>query len=188
MWGRSFVRRSEKSPGSDEFPHLYFDIGGTDGDVSSFWEDIWSNADARHVSMASILGEEGSFVSPAEFFLDNLVGANTIFAVVDKSQADDLSLMHDPMFFDMLTSVVPSAIRLFLVEHGAVGGEDVVKLYKDYEERERLYAALPMVSDVAMAGALPAMEGRGASFGERVSVRLVRAAPEKTGKTKEEDK
>ena len=118
MWGKTTVKRASNGK-------PYFDVGGSEKDVSAFWNDIWENAEKTGTDLGDIIGKEGEEISPAKFFVDNLVGANTLFVVVDKSQIDDTSMMRNPMFFDMLTAVVPSAIRLFLVEHGEVG-EDVV--------------------------------------------------------------
>lgn len=179
MWGETVVKRSASSPSdANGMPHLYFDIGGSEDDVSAFWNDVWAKAEEDGVSMESYLGPEGSPVSPAEFFVRNLVGANTIFAVVDRSQADDTSMMRDPMFFDMLNSVVPSAVRLFLVEHIPAGLGDEADM-GSLKEREFLSAALPEVVECVPERPLPGLGGRGPSFGEYVRMRLVRPAPEK---------
>lgn len=174
------------SPGSDRFPHLYFDIGGAENDVSAFWNDVWSDAERRGVSMASLVGMEGSMTSPARFFLENLVGANTLYVVVDDSQLDDVSMMHDPMFFDMLTKVVPSAIRLFVIEHRSVSGEDYMDL-GGLDDTGMAYVALPRASDEFRFD-------RGAygwngepSLSESVSARFVRRPPVKVRGTKEEE-
>lgn len=98
--------------------------------------------------MEQIIGREGSKISPAEFFMRNLVGANTMFVVVDRSQVDDASMMRNPMFFDMLSSVVPSSVRLFLVEHRSVGGDDLQDL-GGLEETENVSAAVPVPADVS---------------------------------------
>jgi len=187
MWGRSMVRRSESSPlDANGNPHLYFEVGGTDDDVKSFWQNIWDEAESRNVSMASIIGEEGSIISPAAFLMQNVVGANTLFVVVDKSQSDDTSMMHDPMFFDMLSSVVPSSVRLFLVEHESVD-EDMMDMGLA-GEGEFLAAALPDAVDRVSESDLPGLSGRGSAFGERVSMRLIRPAPAKKRGKKEEEK
>jgi len=153
---------------------LYFDLGGTKKDVIAFWEDVWANAKASGRSMESILGPAGSVISPAEFMIKNLVGANTLFVVVDRSQVDDTSLMRDPMFFDMLSSVVPSAIRLFLVEHNGVGGDDKADLGEASE-------------DTFLAAALPRAADDSPEAGEGVFFRFVRPAPAKVRARKEEE-
>ena len=185
MWGNQTVKRSRTSPGSDENPHLYFDLGGTESDVNAFWEGVWSRSEDADLSMADILGVEGSIISPAEFFLKNFVGANTIFAVIDRGQLDDASLLRDPMFFGMLTSVVPSAMRLFLVEHRPV--EDDVNLLDEAQERTFLAASLPAKAEHVYEESLPGLQGRGASFGDRVQMRFIRPAPAKVRGIKEEE-
>lgn len=175
MWGESEVRRSASSPGTDDRPHLYFDLGGTEADVSAFWEGVWRDADASGTDLSKVI--VGKKVSPAEFMLRNLVGANTLFVVVDRSQADDVSMMRDPMFFDMLSDAVPSAMRLFLVEHDAVGGDDAADMGAGLETTS-LHASLS-AGDAISAAPLPGMGGRPPSFGERVSARFVRVPPAK---------
>lgn len=186
MWGNAKVKRSVRSPGSDSRPHLYFDIGGSGSDVAAFWDDVWAKADSSGVNMESILGRAGDVISPAGFMLKQLVGANTLFVVVDRSQIDDVSMMRNPMFFDMLSSVVPSAIRLFLVEHRSVGEEDEMDL-GEAKEGEDVYAALPRVVDSFSESGPPWSRRGGATFGERVSARFVRLPPAKTRGTKEEN-
>ena len=184
-WGKQVVKRSKTSPGSDEFPHLYFDMGGTEQDRDAFWREAWKNSEKSGRSMADIIGEEGAIVSPAEFLLDNFVGANTMFVVVDSGQIDDASLLRDPMFFGMLTSVVPSAMRLFLVEHRPVCDDEMD--IGDAQESTFLAAALPMEFEHMPAEALPGLDGRGPSFGDRVQIRFVRPVPEKKRARKEEE-
>ena len=179
MWGESKVKQMDNDP-----EHLYFDIGGTESDVNAFWKDIWDNAEQSGVSMKTILGEVGSSVSPAKFLLKNLVGANTLFVVIDKSQADDMSMVRSPMFFDMLSSVIPSGIRLFLIEHDNV--EDK-KTLGGCGETTFLAAALPEISDsVVMSDTMCALD-RSPSFAEDVSIRLIRPAPQKAKGRKEEE-
>jgi len=161
MWGETDVKMDEKG-------RLYFDIGGTKSDVESFWNDVWASADRAGKTMEDIFGGKGvgDTISPSEFFVRNLVGANTLFVVVDTSQVDDASMMHDPMFFDMLTSVVPSGVRLFVVEHLSVGGDDVAEIGEAVDARS-MSAAVGPATDVAD----PAEE--------LVSMRFFRPPPEK---------
>lgn len=188
MWGKSVVKKSRSSPlDANGNPHLYFDVGGMDSDVSAFWSDVWKSAEDRGTSMADIIGQEGSLVSPAAFFMKHLVGANTLFVVVDKSQIDDTSMMRNPMFFDMLSDVVPSAMRLFLVEHSSVGEDDRMDM-GGVAEPVFVAAALPKAMDCVSEGALPGMEGRAPSFGERISLRFIRPSPAKVRGHKEEER
>ena len=168
MWGDSKVKQAD-----DDENHLYFDVGGDPDDVEAFWKDVWKKSASDGIPMESIIGEKDASVSPARFFLRNLVGANTLFIVVDTSMADDASMMRDPMFFDMLSDVVPSAMRLFLVEHSSVN-EDKADVVGAYDGSVDMKAALPAVSE----GAEPSEE--------RVSYRFVRATPVKTRGKKEE--
>lgn len=140
MWNMAEVKK-------DAMGHLFFDIGGQESDVKAFWEDVWKNAEESGTVMESIMGPAGTKISPAAFFLNNLVGANTLFVVVDDSQLDDPSMMRDPMFFDMLCTVVPSGIRLFVVEHMSVGG-DVADMGDAIEECP-VSAALQVPADHA---------------------------------------
>jgi hypothetical protein len=180
MWGQSIVKSLNGRP-----DRLYFDVGGTESDVESFWEDIWKSAEENGVKMESLIGSEESVISPAWFFLRHLVGANTIFVVVDKSQIDDASMMRNPMFFDMLSNAVPSAMRLFLVEHNAVYGDraDI----SEANELSSMAAALPRAVECVTGGPLPGLSGRSASFGERVSMRFIRPSPTKKRGHKEEE-
>ena len=182
MWSGVEVRAADDGNPN----HLYFDIGGTDDDVKSFWNGVWEDADRNGIGMESVIGAAGRTVSPAEFFLRNLVGANTVFVVVDDSQVDDSSMMHNPMFFDMLTKVIPSAIRVFVVEHRNVAGEDDVDL-GDLEETAKVSAALPQASDGFSCDQEGGAKRGDPSFGELVSVRFVRRPPAKVRGTKEED-
>lgn len=169
-WNPSRVKQDEQTPeDANGNPRLYFDVGGMPSDVRAFWEDVWEKAEASMTSMESILGAKGSLVSPAGFFVDNLVGQNTLFVVVDVSQIDDASMMHNPMFFDMLYSVVPSAIRLFVVEHVSAGEGDTAEM-GDSDEGRSVAASLPN----------PVSEEVRASD-ELVSMRFFRPPPEKTG-------
>jgi hypothetical protein len=154
--------------------NLFFRMGGEDVDVRSFWEGVWDECAASGTDLSKVIGEERSMVSPAKFLLENLVGANTIFAVVDRSQLEDVSMMRDPMFFDMLCRVVPSAVRLFLVEHVSASGEDVADL-GDTQEETFLAAQLGDAVDVM------------GKAGDRVAIRFVRPAPERIIRRKEEE-
>ena len=181
MWGLSEVKQYDSDPN-----HLYFDLGGTEEDVEAFWHDIWDRAESDGKEMKDLIGEKGDKISPAGFFLKNFIGANTLFVVIDRSQLDDISLLRDPMFFGMLNSVVPSAIRLFFVEHRSVD-EDEANLDSLSQEATFLAAALPEVDEHVEEAGLPGLVGRGASVGDRVMMRFIRPAPVKVRVRKEED-
>lgn len=187
MWDEVEVKRSAVYPsdGNDNHPHLYFDVGGTEQDVEAFWRDVWKHAEQQNVSMERIIGPEGTRISPARFFLKHFIGANTIFVVVDEAQIDDLLLLHDPMFFGMLTTVVPSAVRLFVVEHKAVGSDDEMSL-DGAKESSFIAAALPRVVEHGLVNTVPGLSVPGMSLEDRVSMRFVRVAPTKIRVRKEE--
>jgi len=188
MWERSIIRTDPDLPlDANGNPRLYFDIGGSEEDVSAFWSDIWERAEKEQVDLREIMGEEGTLISPASFFLRHLVGANTLFVVVDKSQADDVSMMRNPMFFDMLSDVVPSAIRLFLVEHNTVGEDDRMDL-DQAKESSFLAAALPEIVECVSERMRPGAGRKEPSFGEGVSMKFVRPSPVKIRGKKEEEK
>ena len=180
MWGRSTVKLA--NDGNEN--HLYFDIGGSKDDVSAFWKDIWSVADRSGKKMSDFIGNEGSLISPAEFFIKNLIGANTLFVVVDATQLDDPSKMHDPMFFGMLMNAVPSAIRLFVVERGAVGDERDIG--SNSAESTFLAAVLPEVVEQMSFRRENGLDGRMPSFSDTVRARFVRPSPKKKKGRKEE--
>jgi hypothetical protein len=186
MWGEVEVKRSVASPSDvNGNPHLYFDVGGTKEDVDAFWRDVWTHAEQRKVSMEELIGPEGTHISPARFFMKHFVGANTIFVVVDEAQIDDLSLLRDQMFFGMLYSVVPSAVRLFVVEHKAVGSDDEMSL-DGAKESTFIAVALPQVTEHGLVNTVPGMAVPGMSLEDRVSMRFVRIAPTKIRVRKEE--
>lgn len=187
-WKSAKVKAQIGSPLDEEGDprHLYFDVGGTEEDVEAFWKGIWDDADRKGISLKKIIGHERQEISPAGFMVRHLVGANTLFVVVDKSQVDDTSMMRDPMFFDMLSSVVPSAMRLFLVEHDAVGDDDKMDLGQA-EEGGFVAAALPEAVDVMDGAEPPWIKGRGPSFGEWISARFVRLPPAKVRGVKEDE-
>jgi hypothetical protein len=186
MWGDVEVKRSEASPSdANKNPHLYFDIGGTARDVDAFWNDVWLHAERQNISMEELIGPEGAHISPARFFIKHFVGANTIFVVVDEAQIDDLSLLRDPMFFGMLSSVVPSAVRLFVVEHKAVGSDDEMSL-DGAKESTFIATALPRVAEQGLVNTIPGLSVPGMSLEDFVSMRFVRVAPPKIRVRKEE--
>lgn len=180
MWGETEVKAADDNP-----EHLYFDLGGTKKDQTSFWKDVWKHSESAGVSMESLLGGVGTVVSPARFFLKHFVGQNTIFIVVDRAQLEDESLLRDPMFFGMLSSVVPSAIRLFVVEHMAVGSDDEMSL-AGAKETTFLAAALPCVAEQGRVNTVPGRSVSGMSVEDGISARFIRVAPAKTRVRKEE--
>ena len=103
---------------------------------------------------------------------------------MDETQIDDSSLMHDPMFFGMLSDAVPSGIRLFVVEHRGV---------RDYDDLDNsgegtfLAAALPKVSECVSYSLMTDHCVRSPSSADMVSFRFVRPSPPRKKGRKEEE-
>jgi hypothetical protein len=113
---------------------LYFKIGGPEEDVEAFWKDTWERAERENVNLDDLFAaceytessESSSSdadwqIIPAAFFLQNMLGANTLIVTLDRSQVEDVSLLREQMFFDIINKVMPSGMRLFFIEHVAVG-------------------------------------------------------------------
>ena len=115
-------------------PRLRFPIGGSDNDEDTFWQDTWDSYEESGVSMEDCLeglnydsdfkaGKVCARISPMRFFMRNLIGANTLVMSVRTDAIAEDSLLYDPRFFGFLRSVVPSGVRLYVIEHDIVGGE-----------------------------------------------------------------
>lgn len=116
---------------------LYFKIGGPEADVKAFWDDVWDNAEKDNVDLDDIFTEceyvdDSSSSSsdearwqivPAAFFLQNMLGANTLIITLDRDQVEDASLIRNQMFFDIINKVMPSSMRLFFIEHTEIGDD-----------------------------------------------------------------
>ena len=176
-WNQVFVKQDVDDPvDANGNPHLYFDVYGTDADTSAFWEDIWTRAEKANISLEKYLGKVGDPVIPAEFFLKNMVGPNTLIITVDRNQIDDLSMMRNPMFFDMLINAVPSSIRLFFIEHLEIEAEDDTADLGTAMDEAQDYAAVDAEDEVDYAR-IPGLKGHGPSYDDTVSARFVRRSP-----------
>lgn len=110
-------------------PKLSFDIGLDDYEDVKYWSSVWSWYENAGKSMASCFdglesgtiseGSKCGEVSPLEYFLKNLVGANTLIVVVDTDKIPDTSPLADPNFFQTLRRLIPKHVRLYFVEHGS---------------------------------------------------------------------
>lgn len=166
-WDAVTVKKDEAIPeDANGNPRLYFDVYGQESDVKAFWNAVWADAEASGTNMEDIVGREGSAIVPAEYFLRNMLGANTLVITVDAGQIDDISMMRNPMFFGMLSSVVPSAMRLLFVERRPTPEADEANL-EDTREATSVSAGLKALS-----------RSEGARDG--IVARLVRPAPPKT--------
>lgn len=108
-------------------PKLSFDIGMDAAESSEFWSNVWSRYEERGDSMEACfdgldsertVGQPCGKVVPIKFFLRNLVGANTLIVVVDTDRIPDDAPLYDPNFYNALRKLVPSYVRLYIVEHG----------------------------------------------------------------------
>ena len=83
-------------------------------------------------------------ISPMEFFMHNLVGANTLIMTVRTDTLADDAPLYDPKFFGVVRECVPSYIRLYVVEHSLAkpdrkclaSAKDLTDMYvsEDYSE------------------------------------------------------
>ena len=116
-------------------PKLWFYLDGLESDNTIFWESVWAGYESAKVSMASVLpcsdsvingtlpepGKSvGKTVTPIDFFLKNLVGANTLIITVRTDTLPEDAPLRDPKFFGVLRDCVPACTRLYVIEHAAV--------------------------------------------------------------------
>lgn len=116
-------------------PKLSFEIGATPEDSEAFWADVWAEAERVGTSLLSCLsgqlddtlnadiGAVWGYVSPLEFFLSNLIGANTMIVSADLSTVPDKQSALS--FFNFVKTVIPSHARLFFIERRPVTGDEV---------------------------------------------------------------
>lgn len=136
-----------------------FAIDGPQDDVDAFWWDVWRRSDEEGFDLDACIKaaqEADGTIKPAKFFLEYMIGANTLIVTLDSLQLEDASKIRAPMFFNLLTSVIPSGMRLFFIEHIAV-------LEDEEDEGEdggaELYAAID-TEDEFDIGDLPGIKGR----------------------------
>lgn len=109
-------------------PRLSFDLGMPDDEDARYWASVWLRFEKAGISMKSCFkepiddniseGEKCGEVVPIEFFLRNLVGANTLIVVIDTDLVADTSPVFDPNFFNAFRKLIPEYIRLYFIEHG----------------------------------------------------------------------
>lgn len=136
-------------------PKLRFRLGGSRRDEDAFWADTWARYEAAGQSMEACLegvaydkilkvGAVWTQISPMEFFMHNLVGANTLIMTVRTDTLADDAPLYDPKFFGVVRECVPSYIRLYVVEHSSAkpdrkclaSARDLTDMYvsEDYSE------------------------------------------------------
>lgn len=117
-------------------PKLSFHLDGSEEDNTAYWNDTWNIFEENGISIESCfeghiydrvyeIGKPCGSISPIEFFLKHLIGANTLIITVDTSTIADDSPLYDPKFFQTLRDCIPSYIRLFVIEHESVGPEQI---------------------------------------------------------------
>lgn len=160
---------------------LYFEIGGSEEDVDAFWEDVWAEAERTNTDLSKFFeqyddGESSDDVwrvVPAEFFLKYMIGGNTVIITVDRNQIDDMSIIRDSVFFNLLNSVMPSGMRMFFIEHLSVDEDEYD--FKDRADDEAEKYAYDEVDDEMYYMDLPGMRGKNyPSYDDEVEMKFFR--------------
>lgn len=163
---------------------LYFDIGGPEEDVKAFWEDVWAEADRTGVDLDDVFADceytESSSSSPdswqiipAAFFLQHMLGANTLIVTFDRDQVEEVWRLHDNMFFDLINKVMPDGMRLFFVEHVSAGDKGDECYLGENDEAEPF--VLEEAEDEVTYNSLPGMKGkRMPTYEDQVEMKFLR--------------
>ena len=112
-------------------PKLRFSIGGSVEDEDAFWKGVWARYEASGEDMKDclegidfdIIKTEGAVwcqISPMEFFMRNLIGANTLIVTVRTDTLAEDAPLYDPKFFGVVRESIPAYIRLYVIEHSTV--------------------------------------------------------------------
>jgi len=112
-------------------PRLRFSIGGSVEDEDAFWNGVWARYEASGKDMKDCLeginydkiytvGAVWCQISPMEFFMRNLIGANTLIVTVRTDTLAEDAPLYDPKFFGVVKESIPAYIRLYVIEHSAV--------------------------------------------------------------------
>lgn len=128
-------------------PKLRFSIGGSKSDEDIFWNDTWKRYEDAGKSMTDCLegieydtiyevGAAWCQISPMEFFMHNLIGANTLIMTVRTDTLADDAPLYDPKFFGVLREAIPAYIRLYVVEHSSAPDEKYDTATGTYDEAE----------------------------------------------------
>lgn len=179
--------------GTDSNGHekLYFELGGSEEDVDAFWEDIWERAEKDNIDLAEYFepyepteqdstgssSDDVWMVSPASFFLRHLIGANTLIVTIDRSQIEDISIIRNPVFFNMLNNVIPSGMRMFFIEHIEIDedGDDEYDLGNDVDDEADKYVYEDADEDEFDYMDLPGMKGKNIpSYDDQVEMKFYR--------------
>lgn len=139
-----------------KFPKLMFHLEGSDIDEKVFWQDTWESYEEAGVSMETCLqgieydkifapGKVCGKISPMKFFMQNLIGANTLIITVRTDTLADDAPLYDPKFFGVVRDCIPAYIRLYVIEHETVSedwydsgtetsDEAEMNVYDEYED------------------------------------------------------
>lgn len=115
-------------------PRLWFPLQGTDADVRAFWSEVWSRCASSGTSLRTcfedllddtVVANSGAVwghVQPLDFMLRHLIGANTVFVVLDTDQLRDAGARSAaPAFVELIRRSLPVYVRLFVVEKRSAG-------------------------------------------------------------------
>lgn len=166
------------------FPKLRFSLGGAVEDENTFWEDAWKSYEAAGKSMEDCLegfnhgkidkvGPTDCWLAPIEYFMHNLIGANTLIITVRTDTLADDAPLYDPKFFGVIRESIPSYIRLFVIEHTAVKPDKFNTGTRIYEEA-RFFVHHGKDETVKYGG-----RGKGAKMKEHVSSKWVASCRDK---------
>lgn len=192
LWDGDYYGPKDEDNPNGKYRKLYFKLGGPEADVAAFWEDVWAEADRNGVDLDDVFADceysESSSSSPgawqiipAAFFLQHLLGANTLIVTFDRRQVEDAARIHDQLFFNLLTKAMPSGMRLFFVEHLYVD-DDRDTLTMECPEGDEPAAcddAEPFVAedvdDEVTYNSLPGMKGkRMPTYEDQVEIKFLR--------------
>lgn len=165
-------------------PKLRFKLGGSVEDEDTFWDDTWKRYEAAGKSMEDCLegfnhgtieseGPIGFQLRPVEYFMHNLIGANTLVITVRTDTLADDAPLYDPKFFGVIRESIPSYIRLFVIEHTAVKPDKFNTGTRVYEEA-RFFVHHGKDETVKYGG-----RGKGAKMKEHVSSKWVASCRDK---------
>ena len=120
---------------ANDNPKYSFDLGLDDYSHVKYWTGVWSEYEKAGKSMEGCFDglESGSInqgdicgeIVPIEFFLKNLVGANTLIITVDTDTISEEAPLYDPNFFQAFRKLIPAYVRLYFIEHGTGISDDV---------------------------------------------------------------
>lgn len=116
-------------------PKLWFPVGGSQKDVAAFWLGVWNNAETAGQSLQAcfepyldgtvpVAGRVCGYVEPLDYFLRNLIGANSILVAcwTDRTSGG-VGANVLPAMVLRLRETLPASSWMFLVDHRGPIGE-----------------------------------------------------------------